>query len=345
MTYLNDIQKAASLDLPWETFDNCNILVTGASGLIGNCLVDVLMSRPNRSYSVFALGRNIERMTQLYNQYDKEKFFNKLIWDINNPLECSFPFHYIIHAASGATPSDFSSHPVEVMKANLIGLINLMEYGLKHELRRFLYISSGEIYGEGNGTVFTEDFSGYVNPMLSRSCYPSSKRAAETLCSSYISEYHADIVVARPCHIYGPHFTENDNRVYAQFIRNVLRNENIVMKSNGEQCRNWCYVVDCISALLYILFKGKRGEAFNIADESSNITIRQLANMIADYNGCSVITELPSDVEAKGYNPVSKSFFSTQKLSSLGWSISGNMKEKMDRTISEFLKYINGKGF
>ena len=144
-----------------------------------------------------------------------------------------------------------------------------------------------------------------------------------------------DVVIARPCHVYGPGFTESDNRVYAQFIRNVLRKENIVMKSTGEQYRSWCYVVDCVSALLYILLKGETQQAYNIADASSNISIRELAELIAQLGGEKVITILPEDMEKKSFNVVTKSVFSTKKLEALGWQLKGCMKDKMLATIKE----------
>lgn len=252
-----------------------------------------------------------------------------------DPLDGNINFHYIIHAASDASPNFFVKKPVEVIKSNIIGVFNLMDYGINHDLKRFLFLSSGEIYGEGDGSVFEENSSGYINTMLPRSCYPSAKRAAETLCVSYGVEYGIDAVIARPCHTYGPYFSESDNRVYAQFIRNVLEGQNIVMKSYGHQFRSWCYVVDCASALLYILLKGKNGEAYNIADNSSNISIRELAEIVAEIGGRKVVVELPSDEEKAGFNVVKKSIFSTDKLKSLGWHIEGSLKEKMQATIEE----------
>lgn len=333
MSYSDDIREVAKLQLPWEKLCNSNVLVAGATGLIGSCLVEVLMARPNRTFSVYAMGRNMKRMEQLFGKFKTEEGFHILIGDVTEPLSIQLPIHYIIHAASGAAPSEFSNHPVEVMKANVNGVINLMEYGIQHQLKRFLYVSSGEVYGEGDGRVFSEDYSGYVNCNTSRSCYPSSKRAAETLCASYAAEYGIDVVIARPCHIYGPNFTETDNRVYAQFIRNILKGEDIVMKSSGEQFRSWCYVVDCVSALLFILLKGVSGEAYNIADSVSVITIRQLAEMLSGIGNCNVVIDAPSVAEKKGYNPVSKSVFSIDKIETLGWEASGSMKEKMIKTI------------
>lgn len=335
MTYREDIKKVASLvELPWSKLDGCNILVTGATGLIGSCLVKVLMAH-HGNYHVYASVRNESRAKKIFEEFSGDEIFHIIKYDVTGELHSSIDFQYIIHAASYAGPSFFANNPVEVMKANFNGVCNLLDYGKSHNLKRFLFVSTGEVYGEGDGREFTEDYSGYVNTMSPRSCYPSSKRTAETLCISYEAEYGLDVVIARPCHVYGPQFTASDNRVYAQFIRNVLRGEDIVMKSTGEQYRSWCYVVDCVSALLYILMKGKSGEAYNIADSSANITIGEMAKMIAEIGGKKVVIDIPSNKEKAGYNVVQQSLFSTSKLESLGWTIIGTMKDKIKKTIKD----------
>lgn len=333
--YKKDILKIFSLDLPWGKFSGVNILVTGATGLIGGCLVETLMMNPKRDYQVFASGRNEERARLRFKAFANDPAFHFVKYDVMQPLECDVNFDYIIHAASNANPKFYATQPVEVMKANFDGVANLINYGLKHCMKRFLYVSSGEVYGEGDGRVFTEDYSGYVNCAIPRACYPSSKRAAETLCVSYAAEYGTDIVIARPCHVYGPYFTDQDNRVYAQFIRNVLKGEDIVMKSTGEQFRSWCYVVDCVSALLFILLKGIRGEVFNIADPESNISIRKLAGIIADIGQKNVVVDVPDADEKSGFNIVKKSVFSTNKLESLGWTSQIHIVEGLTNTINE----------
>ena len=334
--YQQDILKIYQYDLPWTKLSGCNILVTGATGLIGGCLVESLMLNPKKDYNVYASGRNEERAKNKFKNYVNDKSFHFVPHDVACPLECDISFDYIIHAASNASPNFFAQKPVEVIKSNIDGVANLIEYGFQHGMKRFLYVSSGEVYGEGDGRIFTEDYSGYVNCATPRACYPSSKRAAETLCVAYAAEYGADVVIARPCHIYGPHFTEQDNRVYAQFIRNVLRGEDIVMKSTGEQFRSWCYVVDCVSALLYILLKGENGQAYNIADDASNITIKELADTVASICGKKVIFNLPDSDEKIGFNVVKKSIFLTEKLKSLGWvPLHGTIEQKMRSTIKE----------
>ncbi len=335
MAYLYDLYKASTINLPWDNLYGCNILITGATGLIGSCLVDVLMMHPNKNYQVYASGRNKTRALQLFTKYLDDEAFHFFVYDVSQPLDCNINFQYIVHAASNASPNFFVSKPVEIIKSNIYGVINLMNYGLKHDLKRFLYVSSGEVYGEGDGRIFTEDYSGYVDSTKPRSCYPSSKRTAETLCAAYSAEYGVDTVIARPTHVYGPHFTESDNRVYAQFIRNVINGEDIVLKSTGSQYRSWCYVVDCVSALLHILLKGEKGQAYNIADNSSNISIKELAETIARISNKKVVMELPSEIEKKGFNVVTKSVFSTKKLENLGWMIEGSLTKKMVSTLEE----------
>ena len=339
--YIDSLRQIASAELPWEMLSDCNILVTGATGLIGSALVEALLLRPDKDYHVYALGRNEARMKERLGDLANDPAYHFVRHDVTQPLQGDTPYHYIIHAASNASPNFFATQPVEVMKANLDGVTHLMDYGIGHGLRRFLFVSSGEVYGEGDGRAFSEDYSGYVDPMSPRSCYPSSKRAAETLCAAYAQEYGIEALVARPCHVYGPGFTESDNRVYAQFIRNVLRGEDIVMKSTGSQYRSWCYVVDCVSALLHILLLGQSGLAYNIADESSNITIRELAEMVAEIGGRRVVIDLPSDAERAGYNPVSRSVFTTTRLQAIGWQVSGTMKEKMKQTVAEVTNKSN----
>lgn len=339
-TYNNDISRIFQSDLPWEKLSHCNILVTGATGLIGGCFVDALMMNAKKNYNVFALGRNEDRARTRFAKYNDSKEFQFIKQDLMQPLKGDTKYDYIIHAAGGAFPAEFSKRPVEVIRSNINCLANLMDYGLSNGMNRLLYVSTGEVYGEGDGRAFTEDYCGYVNINLSRSCYPSSKRAAETLCVSYASEYGADVVIARPCHVYGPNFTESDNRAFSQFIRNVLKGEDIVMKSTGEQFRSWCYVVDCISALFYILLKGENCQAYNVANPSSNVSIKELAEMIAGFCGKKVVIDIPNTDEKRGYNLVSKSVFCVDKLKALGWTPKTDIKTGVSNTI-EYLKKYN----
>ena len=329
-TYQSDINDIATIPtLPWEKLSGKNVLITGATGLIGSCIVDILMNRSNVDFHVYAAGRNLARAEKLFKQYSNLPYFHFIEMDVREGIESDISFHYILSCASGANPIVYSTQPVDTMMTNILGVNNLMRYGINHNLEKFVYVSSGDVYGEGDGRIFSEDYSGYVNPMALRSCYPSAKRATESLCVAYASQYGVDINVVRPCHIYGPKFTESDTRAYAQFLRKAISGENIVLKSSGSQVRSWCYVVDCASAILFVMLLGRSGDAYNIADMNSNLSIREFAQTIASCLGLNIIFEIPNNIEAAGFNTVTKSLFDTHKLEALGW-----------KPISDYVKNI-----
>lgn len=336
-TYYDDIEKVSNLDLPWEALNNVNILIAGASGLIGRALVDVLMRLPDKKFHLYAGVRNLSYAQNCFLKYKNDDSFTLLQYDVTTVMPFDIDFHYIIHTASYAGPEAFHRDPVGVMKANIWGVDNLLLYGKSHHLRRFLYISSGEVYGESSGTPFSEDDSGYLNWISLRACYPSAKRAAETLCVSYASQFLIETLIARPCHIYGPFFTPEDDRVYAQFIRNVLAEENITLKSTGLPYRSWCYVVDCVFALLYILLKGEAGNAYNIAGNQSNASICELAELIAQKSGRKVVFDIPDNAVSSS-SVISRAVFSTDKINKIGWFPQWKLEEGISHTLNTLFK-------
>lgn len=321
-------------NLPLEKLRGCNILIAGATGLIGSAVVELLMPlAPALDFHVYAAGRNVERASRRFGKYLPDSRFHFLEYDVEKALEHDADFQYIIHAASNASPNFFANAPVEVIMSNILGTKNLLDYGRRHGMRRFLYVSSGEVYGDGDVDKWVESDSGYVDSMAQRSCYPSSKRAAETLCVAFAHEYAMEAVVVRPCHTFGPHFTESDSRAYAQFVRKARAHEDIVLKSAGEQYRSWLYVKDCASAILTVLLKGENCEAYNVADENCCLTIRELAESIARIGGVKVVFDLPSDAERRGFSVIHRATFSTKKLRSLGWQPQYSLQEALRETV------------
>lgn len=329
-----DALKGLYDGLPLEKLRGCNIFVAGATGLIGSAVVDLLMQLASAlDIRVYASGRNEARASRRFAEYLADSRFRFLKYDVQDALECDVEFQYVINAASNASPNFFANDPVGVMMANILGTKNLLDYGRRHGMRRFLYVSSGEVYGDGDVDKWEEGDSGYVDCMAQRSCYPASKRAAETLCVSFAHEYATEAVVVRPCHTFGPHFTESDSRAYAQFVRKARAHEDIVLKSAGEQYRSWLYVNDCASAILTVLLKGENCEAYNIADENCCLTIRELAESIARIGGVKVVFDLPSDAERRGFSVIHRATFSTQKLRSLGWQPRYSLQEALRETV------------
>lgn len=344
-TYKEDLKYVFETVNSLDRLRKCSVLVTGASGLIGSFLIDTLMicnEVGNYEINVFALGRNKITLKNRFKTHCNNEYFHIIEHDISFPLNCDYKFDYIIHAASNAYPLAFITDPVGTIMGNVLGVYNLLEYSRLNGIKRLLFISSGEVYGQGtqDNVEFDETYSGYIDSTSVRACYPNAKRTAETLCVSYSEQYNIDTVIARPCHTYGPTFTSKDNRASTQFIRDVIENKDIVMKSQGLHVRSYCYVADCISGILTILLHGKRGNSYNIANKNSNISIRQMAEMIAKLANKKVIIELPNEVEKKSYNPVTRSVLKTEKLENLGWKAKYDMMTGLKRTV-EILRQLS----
>ena len=337
--YLQDLRDSALLSaIPWEKLDSRILLVTGASGLIGSTVAE-LAATACPSCTVIAGGRNRERMEHRFAHLMGKSNFKLWIQDLSGNF--SLPekgISYIVHAAGMAAPVHYAQKPVEVIEENFRSLSHLARLALKESSCRLLYVSSDEVYGQSSQDVLKEEDCGYVPILQPRSCYPASKRLCETLASSYACEYGLDTVIVRPSHVYGPFYTESDNRVYAQFFRKAVKGEDLVMKSQGDQLRSWCYSVDCASAILCVLLRGTKGQAYNISDNSSAFTIRELAEMTATAGGCSIGMALPPEEERRGYNPVRQSVLDTRKLLALDWrSLPKSPSEKI-RTCLETRK-------
>ncbi|MDR0307804.1 MAG: NAD-dependent epimerase/dehydratase family protein [Chitinispirillales bacterium] len=337
--YIKDMRDTIDVPLPWDKLNGARILITGAGGLISSFLVDCLMYRNSvhkANISVHALCRNEEKARKRFGSYEKNENFYLIIQDVCDSLNSNLDFDYIIHAASNAHPLAYATAPVETMKANLLGSINLLEYAKKHKIKKFMFISSSEIYGQNDSSAdkhLTEDYSGYINCAELRAAYPESKRVSETLCTAYKKEYGVNTVVVRPGHIYGSAMTEENSRADAQFIRNAIDGVDIVMKSAGNQLRSYCYVSDAVSAIFYVLLLGEDGGAYNIANKNSMVTIRELAEILSDISKVKVVFENPNDVEKSGYSIVGNIVMDARRLENLGWEARHNIKSGLMRTI------------
>lgn len=328
--YLKDVERVANT-IDFNNFKNKSILITGASGLICSFLVDVLMYRNNNfndNIKIYMICRNEKKLIDRFSDYELEGYNgnNKgnliyIIQDVCSKFNFDINFDYIIHAASNTHPKQYSTDPVGTITTNIIGMNNILDYCTKHKPERVFMMSSVEIYGENKGDteLFDENYSGYINCNTVRAGYPESKRLCEALCQSYIAQYDMDIVIGRLSRVYGPTMQKDDSKALAQFIRNALNNEDIVLKSEGTQFYSYSHVSDIVNAMLFIINNGKRGEAYNIADAKSNIQLRDLARILANYNNKEVVFELPDEVERRGYSTATKAVMAPDKIKELGW--------------------------
>jgi nucleoside-diphosphate-sugar epimerase len=209
-------------------------------------------------------------------------------------------------------------HPVETAKIIFQASDALLRYAANHEIKGYLYVSSMEVYGSiFSEESITEDMQGYLNPLDVRSCYPMAKRMAENLCCLYAQEYGVKAKIARLTQTTGAGISRNDNRAIAQFVRCALENQNIILQTAGTSARPYCYTIDAISAMLYILLKGQSGQAYNVANEDTFMTIRDLAELVKETINPNInVNTIINDI---GYAAPSILPLSTAKLNALGW--------------------------
>lgn len=331
--YLEDIEYVKNLDLPWEKLNSKSFLISGATGLLGSFLVDVLVEKQCK---VYALGRSEERAKERFKKiWDKITFIK---YDINEPISENFcdRIDYVIHLASNTHPIAYSTDPIGTITTNIYGLKNILDFANSHKAIRTVFASSNEVYGENRGDVelFNEDYCGYINCNTLRAGYNESKRCGESLCQAYIKQKDMDVVIARFTRSYGPTILGTDTKALSQFINKSLNNEDIVLKSDGTQYYSYSYVSDAISGLLTVLLKGKNGEAYNIADEKSDIRLKDLAKLIADFSNKKVVFDLPSDNEKQGFSKATKARLDGSKLKSLGWKMKYTIKEGIERNLT-----------
>lgn len=339
--YVYDIQFVVGLEVPWEKLRNKSIMLSGATGLIGSFLVDVILEKNTASdlnCTVYALGRNKEKAKNRFSKWSNDPHLIFIQYDVKKPLimDNIGTMDYIIHLASNTHPMLYATDPIGTITTNIIGLQNLLDYAVEHNTTRFAFASSNEIYGENRGDVelFDEEYCGYINCNTLRAAYPESKRCGEALCQAYKSQLGLDVVIARITRSYGPTMMMSDTKALSQFIKNGVAGQDIVLKSAGNQYYSYTYVADAVSGLLYTLLSGESGEAYNIADLQSDITLKDLAQIIADINGRKVVFQIPDEIEAKGYSKATKARLNGSKLKELGWKPHFNMQTGLERTIN-----------
>ena len=337
--YLEDLNHVASLDLPWEKLQDSSVLLSGATGLLGSFLVDVLMVKNSKGLNccVYALGRSERKAAERFSKWWGDKKLVFLPYDVNVPFvrDDLGKIGYVLHLASNTHPVQYATDPIGTITTNIIGLQNMLEFAVAHEADRFAFTSSNEIYGENRGDVdlFDESYCGYIDSNTLRAGYPESKRCGEALCQAYKVQKGLDVVIPRFTRSYGPTIQKTDTKAISQFIKKGVAGEDIVLKSAGTQNYSYTYMADAISGLLTVILKGESGEAYNIADEASNITLKELAETIADYAGTKVVFEIPDAIESAGYSKATKALLDGTKLKKLGWQPLYSVKTGIPRTI------------
>lgn len=342
--YQEDLVHTSALNIDWQLLEEKKILITGASGLVGTFLIDVLMYRIKHhlsNYTIYAAGRNKLKLSERFSEYESfSKNFKIIELDVNKAINSNVNYDYIVHAASNTHPLEYAQDPVGSITTNLWGAYHLLQYGISHNLKRFIYLSSVEIYGEAlsSDDIFDESYCGYIDCNTVRAGYPESKRVGESLCQSFAEKYGIEVVIARLSRLFGPTICPDDSKALSQFLHRAINGEDITLKSTGTQRYSYTYIADAVAALLYIWLHGKNREAYNIANANESIMLKDIAENIAKNVGTKVIYDIPSKQEQTGFSKVSTAIMDVSKLQQLGWKNRFSLLEGIQRNIKILLK-------
>ena len=335
--YQEDVGAVAAAPVDWEKLVGATVLISGATGMIGSLIVDVLMKkRKDLGCRVICLGRSEPKARGRFPAYfDEGHGFSFVTADVAEGIPEVGPVDYVFHAASNTHPVAYASDPVGTILLGVTATDRMLSYAASHGCRRFLFASSNEIYGENRGDTeyFDESYLGYIDCNTLRAGYPEGKRCGEALCQAYRKAAGLDCVVVRFTRSYGPSLLPTDTKALSQFLRNALAGEDIILKSAGTQQYSYTYAADAASAFFYLLDKGADGEAYNVADPRSDVRLKDLAEAVARAAGTKVVFDLPDEVEAAGFSKATKALLDASKLRALGWQARFGIEEGIRRTI------------
>jgi len=278
--FKDDIQKITDdLKSFYGEIEGKTVLIAGGRGFLGTYFVNVLkhintiVSKPIKIVILDNLITSKEK------ENDSEPNVTFLEQDISQSIDFPNELHYIIHAASIASPPTYRKFPIKTVDVNYQGTRNLLEIARKKNIKSMLYLSSSEIYGDPEIVPTPESYLGRVSCTGPRACYDESKRLAETISILYFQQYGIPVKIARPFNVYGPYLNLNDGRIIPDFMKNAITKNEIIIHSDGTPTRSFCYVSDAIKGFFRLLFSNHNGIIFNVGNDEE-VSVKNVAEMI-----------------------------------------------------------------
>jgi nucleoside-diphosphate-sugar epimerase len=329
------------LGTEWSDIGGSTILVTGATGLIGGYLVESLAASHRFTggdpIHLVIVARSPEAASRRFAHIDQRQL-TIVEHHLDGPIVVDEHLDFIVHGASPATPSDFAKDPVGIYVPNVLGTHHLLTLAAHHGVSGFLYLSSGAVQGSPvpGTTSIDESRYGPLDHLDPASGYAEAKRMGETACVAWFRRSDVPVTIARLGHTYGPGLQRSDSRAMAEFVYAALDGRDIVIHSDGLTRRDYCYLSDATRALLLLLTRGRRGEPYLVVNTEASLTVRELADLLAEFApppGIAVRMQAvsrPSD-----YLPHAQPYYrpDTTKLAQLGWAPTIGAREGFRRTL------------
>ena len=325
----------------FSAFFNSSVLITGATGLIGSQLVKLFLClnrNKNANIRIIAFIRDEKKAQQIFNALYEKIYF--IIGDIKTIQQIDDSIDYIIHGASETSSKIFVDKPVETIDTAYIGTRNMLELAVTKKVKGFVYLSSMEVFGITDSSEKKESDYGYIDILNPRSSYSESKRMCECLCACFTKEYNVPVKIARLVQVVGAGIDYCDTRAPAQFARSVIENKDVILRTEGKTRRPCIYTRDALTGVCTVLLKGNDGEAYNVANTDTTITIKETVEMIVNKIAENNIKTIYKIDNNSGYAPDFNLDLNIEKINSLGWKPEIGLEEAYKRMIKSMRKRI-----
>jgi nucleoside-diphosphate-sugar epimerase len=331
--------------IPWQQLEGKRVLVTGASGFVASHICEVLLCA-NQAFGIgseiLGLVRDTDGFAQRFSRYLDRSDLACIEQNLNLPLQMPDigKVDFIIHAASKASPRYFGTDPIDIISTNIIGTRNLLEFARHHEIDRFLYVSSAEVYGQPAKVPTSESDYGYLDPTDLRSCYAESKRMAENMCTCWGHEHSLPTSVVRLFHTYGPGMKLDDGRVYTDFIRNVVERSPIQLLGDGSATRSFCYIYDVVAAVFLVLLRGQQPTTYNVGNDGGEMSIMDFGEtLVRLYPDRSSKVVKNAALAKPGYlvSSIDRTCPDITRLKQLGWRPMTTIESGLRKTVESYL--------
>lgn len=345
-----DLEDIFDRKIPWERLENKTILITGAYGMLASYMVFMLMylnEKKGMHIRIIAQVRSLEKFEKRFGSVTQYPYLRVCTDSLDEPLQIEEDVHYIIHAASLASPQHYSVCPVEVLKPNVIGQYHLLELAAQKQVEGYLLFSTSDIYGvvKGVETIGENDY-GSMDTLDIHNCYSESKRMAEAMCKAWYHQKQVPVKIVRIWHTYAPTMDiENDPRVFASFVKNIVHNQDIVMKSDGSAKRSFCYIADAIAGYFTVLLCGESGQAYNVCNTEAFLSIGELAEKLTELypeKGLRVVRQERKKDDTYVENTVANYIPpDNSKLKGLGWYAAYDVSTGFKRVTESICNHQN----
>ncbi len=324
MNFFEDnLKQVNSSDfIDWEGLRGKTLFLTGATGLIGSAVINALdyaNAERDLNLKITALVRNEARAKDRFTAVAGHGMLEFVEGNVEDLPNVSLSADFIIHAASPTASKEFVDHPVETINTIVKGTNSILSFAKEQNTSSLVFLSSMEVYGcPPKGRRITEADIGMFSPLNLRSSYPLGKIMGEALCRSYANEYAVPVKIVRLAQTFGAGVKEDDKRIFAYFEKCIEEKKDIVLKTEGKSERCYLRVSDAVTAIMTVLLRGKNGEAYNAADESTYCSIAEMAAKVASEGGVNVIFDVQPEKD-NGFPETAYLLLDTAKIQKLGW--------------------------